>query len=59
MALGHEIASIFSGGLAPLAATALFGAFHSAWPVSVMLIVFGLITTGTLFSIRRKPDLPR
>lgn len=59
MALGHEIASIFSGGLAPLAATALYGAFHSAWPVSVMLIVFGLITTGTLFSIRRKPDLPR
>lgn len=55
LALGHEIASIFSGGLAPLAATALFGAYKSSWPVSVMLIAFGVITTFTLFSIRRGP----
>jgi MFS family permease len=53
LALGHEIASIFSGGLAPLAATALFGAYKSSWPVSVMLIAFGVITTLTLFSIKR------
>lgn len=52
MAMGHEVASIFSGGLAPLAATALFSVYHSAWPVAVMLIVMGAITTLTLLTIK-------
>ena len=52
LAMGHEIASIFSGGLAPLAATALFSLYKEAWPVSVMLIVMGAITTAAVFSIR-------
>ncbi|MDZ5602487.1 MFS transporter [Pseudomonas sp. RP23018S] len=56
MAMGHEVASIFSGGLAPLAATALFSVYHSAWPVAVMLIVMGAITTLTLLTI--KPTQP-
>lgn len=59
LALGHEIASIFSGGLAPLAATALFSAYKSSWPVSVMLIAFAVITTLTLFSIKPSPPVPR
>lgn len=52
LAMGHEIASIFSGGLAPLAATALFSLYKEAWPVSIMLIVMGAITTVAVFSIR-------
>ena len=52
LALGHEIASIFSGGLAPLAATALFSVYRDSWPVSVMLIVMGAITTLALFTIK-------
>ncbi|AIR90678.1 MFS transporter [Pseudomonas cremoricolorata] len=52
MAMGHEVASIFSGGLAPLAATALFSLYQDAWPVAVMLIVMGAITTLTLLTIK-------
>jgi len=52
LAIGHEIASIFSGGLAPLAATALFSLYKDAWPVSVMLLVMGAITTLAVMSIR-------
>ncbi|MEG5262949.1 MFS transporter [Pseudomonas sp. JDS28PS106] len=55
LAMGHEIASIFAGGFAPLIATALFAQFQSAWPVSVMLILFGVVTTFTLFTIRKAP----
>jgi MFS family permease len=54
LAMGHEIASIFAGGLAPLAATALFATYKDAWPVASMLVVFGVVTTLTLFSIRRR-----
>ncbi|WP_054903747.1 MFS transporter [Pseudomonas sp. NBRC 111131] len=52
LAMGHEIASIFSGGLAPLAATALFSVYKDAWPVSVMLVVMGAITTLAVLSIK-------
>lgn len=52
LALGHEIASIFAGGFAPMIATALFATYQNAWPVSAMLLLFGVITTLTLFSIR-------
>nr|WP_288453016.1 MFS transporter [uncultured Pseudomonas sp.] len=55
LAMGHEIASIFAGGFAPLIATALFAHFQSAWPVSVMLALFGIITTITLLTIRQAP----
>jgi hypothetical protein len=53
MALGHEIASVFSGGLAPLVATALYAQVRSAWPVALMLVGFGLITAITLATIPR------
>lgn len=56
LAMGHEIASIFSGGLAPLAATALFSLYKDAWPVSVMLLVMGAITTVAVFSIKPQAD---
>ncbi|ETD39239.1 MHS family MFS transporter [Pseudomonas chlororaphis subsp. aurantiaca] len=52
LAMGHEIASIFAGGFAPLIATALFASYHGAWPVSLMLVLFGALTTLTLLTIR-------
>ena len=56
LAMGHEVASIFAGGFAPLAATALFAMCKDAWPIATMLMVFGSITTLTLISIRPKDD---
>ncbi|AZE00002.1 MFS transporter [Pseudomonas chlororaphis] len=52
LAMGHEIASIFAGGFAPLIATALFASYHGVWPVSLMLVLFGGLTTLTLLTIR-------
>ncbi|WP_176055128.1 MFS transporter [Paraburkholderia caribensis] len=48
VALGHEVASIFAGGLSPLIATALLASYHAYWPVSVFLMVLGSITVVTL-----------
>ncbi len=53
LALGHEIAAVFSGGLSPLIATALLGAYHSSTPVSLYLIFLGAITTLTCLAIKR------
>jgi len=48
MALGHEIASVFAGGLSPLLATALLAKYHAAWPISLLLMGLGLITVISL-----------
>jgi len=48
VALGHEVASIFAGGLSPLIATALLARYHAYWPVSVFLIALALVTVITL-----------
>jgi MFS transporter, MHS family, shikimate and dehydroshikimate transport protein len=48
VALGHEVASIFAGGLSPLIAIALLSRYHAYWPVSVFLIALSLITVVTL-----------
>lgn len=48
VALGHEVASIFAGGLSPLIATALLSRFHAYWPVSLFLAALGLVTVVTL-----------
>lgn len=55
LALGHEIASIFAGGFAPLIATGLFASVHSPWPVSVMLMLFGGLTCLTLLTLPSRP----
>jgi MHS family shikimate/dehydroshikimate transporter-like MFS transporter len=58
MALGHEIASVFAGGLSPLIATALLAHYHAAWPVASLLIVMGMITVISLLftheTVRRR-----
>ena len=48
MALGHEIASVFAGGLSPLLATALLAHYHAVWPVALLLIGMGMITVISL-----------
>ncbi|QGZ65006.1 MFS transporter [Paraburkholderia acidisoli] len=52
MALGHEIASVFAGGLSPLAATALLAKYHAAWPVALMLMAMGAITAIAVLCTR-------
>jgi MHS family shikimate/dehydroshikimate transporter-like MFS transporter len=52
LALGHEIAAIFSGGLSPLIATSLLAVYHSYWPICAYLAFLGLVTTLTAFTVR-------
>ncbi|KVD87294.1 MFS transporter [Burkholderia sp. ABCPW 14] len=59
VALGHEVASIFAGGLSPVVATALLARYHAAWPVSLLLVVMGGITLVTLVFIRETRHVPR
>lgn len=44
MSLGHELASVFAGGLSPIIAAALLAWSDSSWPVALYLIGLGLIT---------------
>ncbi|WP_458778726.1 MFS transporter [Arthrobacter sp. D3-16] len=44
MAIAHEIAAVFAGGVAPLIATALLLNFNSSTPVSLYLIGMVLVT---------------
>ena len=48
LALGHEIASVFAGGLSPLLATALLAHYRAVWPVALLLIAMGMITVISL-----------
>jgi len=49
VALGHEVAPIFAGGLSPLIATALLAEYHAYCPVSIFfLMMLGAITVVTL-----------
>ncbi|MFP3552492.1 MFS transporter [Paraburkholderia sp. SIMBA_049] len=52
MALGHEVASVFAGGLAPMLATALLAHYHAAWPVALMMMTMGLVTVIALVYTR-------
>ncbi|MGY0488677.1 MFS transporter [Streptomyces sp. WG-D5] len=52
ISLGHELASVFAGGLSPLIATALLAATDSSWPVSVYLVVLGCITLVSVYFAR-------
>jgi MFS transporter, MHS family, shikimate and dehydroshikimate transport protein len=45
VAIGHELASVFAGGLSPLIATALLAWAGASWPVALFLIGLGVITT--------------
>lgn len=55
LAMGHEIGSIFSGGLGPMLAVALLMEFNATWPISILLIVYALCGFVALLTIR-EPD---
>lgn len=51
LALGHEVGSIFSGGLGPMLAVAMLMYFDASWPVSLMLMVYALLAWIALRSL--------
>ncbi|MGV9503431.1 MFS transporter [Streptomyces sp. NPDC003642] len=52
ISLGHELASVFAGGLSPLIATALLAATGSSWPISFYLVGLGCITLVAVYCAR-------
>jgi MFS family permease len=51
LALGHEVGSIFSGGLGPMLAVALLMEFNASWPVSLLLVAYALLAWVALRSL--------
>ncbi|GAA1750225.1 MULTISPECIES: MFS transporter [Streptomonospora] len=51
--LGYQIGSILGGGLAPTAATALYAAWHSSWPVTGYLFAVCLLSLACLAALTR------
>ncbi|WP_285129354.1 MFS transporter [Leclercia adecarboxylata] len=51
LALGHEVGSIFSGGLGPMLAVALLMHFDASWPVSLLLMAYALLAWFALRSL--------
>ena len=51
LALGHEVGSIFSGGLGPMLAVALLMHFDASWPVSLLLMGYALLAGIALRSL--------
>lgn len=56
MAISHELASVFAGGLSPLIATGLLISFGSSVPVSLYAILLALITLTALAFSRNVGD---
>lgn len=52
LGIGHELANVFAGGLAPLVATALLAAFGVSWPISLYMMGMALITIVALLFAR-------
>ncbi|NKX55585.1 MHS family MFS transporter [Arthrobacter sp. E918] len=48
IAVGHELAAVFAGGLAPLIATALLINYNSSTPIAIYMIILAAITLTTL-----------
>lgn len=51
LALGHEVGSIFSGGLGPMLAVALLMHFDASWPISLLLVAYALLAWIALRSL--------
>lgn len=51
--LGHELAAIVAGGIAPLIATSLLAAYGTYWPIAIYLAILGVITT---FAVAVAPE---
>lgn len=48
LAIGHELAAVFAGGLSPLIATALLASFGDSTPVSLYMIGLALVTIASV-----------
>ena len=53
LAVAHEVSSVVVGA-APLIATALFSAYHTAWPISVYLLVLCSLSMLSLLLLGRR-----
>lgn len=51
LALGHEVGSIYSGGLGPMLAVALLMHFDASWPISLLLMAYALLAWIALRSL--------
>lgn len=49
LSIGHEVAAIFAGGIAPLIATALLAWAGHFWPIAIYLAILGLISTIAVY----------
>lgn len=56
VSIGHEVAAIIAGGIAPLIATALLAAYGTYWPIAIYLGILGLITTVAVAASRETLD---
>lgn len=52
LGIGHELANIFAGGLAPLIATALLATYQAAWPIAIYMMIMAAITIVALLFAR-------
>lgn len=57
LSLGHEIGSIFAGGIGPILAVALLIKFDSYWPISIMIIFWALCAIWALSSFEKNSKL--
>jgi MFS transporter, MHS family, shikimate and dehydroshikimate transport protein len=56
--LGYQLAAPFGGGIVPALATAMVGVTNmSTWPVSVLMILFALVTILTVRGARETSAL--
>lgn len=59
IAFGHEIASVFAGGMSPLIATALLATFGASWPIACYLMLLGAISVIAALCARESAGLGR
>jgi len=45
--LGYQLASVIAGGPAPLIATALFAAYHSAYPIAIYIALCAVVSLAS------------
>jgi len=48
----YQIGSIVGGGFAPLIATSLYAAFGASWPISVYILVLGVIALACILPLK-------
>ncbi|TCP55049.1 metabolite-proton symporter [Tamaricihabitans halophyticus] len=52
VSLGHELASVFAGGMSPIIATALLAWAGASWPIALYLVGLGVITVVAVLAAK-------